>query len=96
MLEDFTIFSEREHDPASKRQFLTLIFENVWLDHDRVIAVQPKPTFLPFFQRARRAQPAKTAGVKYGSDGGRVRSLHIEESRSDDVRTGWQDFRPIP
>jgi hypothetical protein len=46
-----------------------LIFESVWLDQDRVVAVQPKPSFLPFFQHARRAQPRETAGVKYGSDG---------------------------
>jgi hypothetical protein len=40
---------------------------------DRVVAVQPKPSFLAFFQ-SRRAQPAGTAGVKYGSDGGRTLS----------------------
>lgn len=76
VLEDFTIFWTREQDPANKRQFLTLNLENVWLDQDRIVAVQPKPPFLPFFQRDRRAQPAKTAGVKYGSDGGWTRIRH--------------------
>jgi hypothetical protein len=72
VLKDFTIFWAKEHDPANKRQFLTLIFENVWLDQNRIIAVQPKQPFLPFFQNEhRRPQTGKTAGVKYGSDGGR-------------------------
>jgi site-specific DNA recombinase len=75
VLEDFTIFWQNEADPSAKRQFLSLIFENVWLDQDRVVAVQPKPSFLPFFQRDRRAQQRHTAGVKYGSDGTRTRDL---------------------
>jgi hypothetical protein len=34
----------------------------------RVVAVQPKPSFLPFFKH-QREEAAGTAGVKYGSDG---------------------------
>ncbi len=75
VLEDFTLFWEREHDPTAKRQFLSLIFEGVWLDADRVVAVQPKPPFIPFF-KAQRQRSATCAGVKYGSDGGRTRSVH--------------------
>ncbi len=74
VLEDFTIFWNNEPDPANKRRFLALIFENVWLDQDRVVAVQPKPSFLPFFQSG-RPQTRETAGVKYGSDGGLSRTL---------------------
>jgi hypothetical protein len=62
VLEDFTIFWTREADPAAKRQFLSLIFENVWLDQDRVVAVQPKPSFLPFFQHDPRANHGKRRG----------------------------------
>jgi hypothetical protein len=65
-------------DPTAKRKFLSLIFENVWLDQDRVVAVQPKPSFLSFFQ-SRRAQPAGTAGVTYGSDGGPSRVCCLED-----------------
>jgi hypothetical protein len=72
VLEDFTIFWQKEADPTAKRRFLSLIFENVWLDQDRVVAVQPKPTFLPFFHRDRRPTTRETAGVKYGSDGGQT------------------------
>jgi hypothetical protein len=75
VLEDFTIFWQREPDPANKRRFLSLICENVWLDRRPHHRLQPKPAFLPFFQ-SRRAQPRETAGVKYGSDGGRSRDCH--------------------
>jgi len=70
VLEDFTIFWTGEADPAAKRQFLSLIFEGVWLDQDRVVAVQPKPSFVPFFQRARRPTT--------GNGGGKVRELRDE------------------
>jgi len=80
VLEDFTIFWTREADATAKRQFLSLIFENVWLD--RVVAVQPKPPFPPFFQRDRRPTTGKPAGVKYGSDGGRTLVWHSIEIRT--------------
>jgi hypothetical protein len=57
VLEDFSIFWTQETDPASKRQLLALIFECVWLDEQRVTAVQPKPPFAPYFQ----AQPQEAA-----------------------------------
>lgn len=72
VLEDFTIFWQKEADPAAKRRFLSLIFQGVWLDENRVVAVQPKPAFLPFFED-QRPKSAAGAGVKYGSDGGRSR-----------------------
>jgi hypothetical protein len=50
VLEDFTTFWTTETEHEAKRQFLTLIFEGVWLDERRVVAVQPKPSFLPFFE----------------------------------------------
>jgi site-specific DNA recombinase len=74
VLADFTLFWQQERDPAAKRQFLSLIFDGVWLDGGRVVAVQPKPSFLPFFKH-QREEAAGTAGVKYGSDGTRTRDL---------------------
>ena len=58
MLEDFTIFWRKETDPDAKRRFLSLIFENVWLEQDRVVAVRPKPSFLLFFGSRRQAEAA--------------------------------------
>jgi hypothetical protein len=55
VLEDFTIFWRRETDPLAKRQLLSLIFERVWLDEQRVVAVRPKTPFVPFFERHRAA-----------------------------------------
>jgi site-specific DNA recombinase len=62
VLDDFSIFWSRETDPAAKRQLLSLIFERVWLDEQRVVAVQPKCPFLPFFEgQANQANARETA-----------------------------------
>lgn len=61
MLEDFTVFWEEENEPAAKRQFLSLIFQGVWLEDNRVVAVQPKPPFIPFF-KDRRPKPSACPG----------------------------------
>ena len=42
--------------------------------HNRVVAVQPRPPFLPFFKE-RRLRAAEYAGVKDGNDGTRTRDL---------------------
>jgi hypothetical protein len=82
VLEDFTIFWTNEADPTAKRQFLSLIFENVWLDQDRVVAVQPKPPFLPFFQRDRRPTTGETAGGKVRERRGPTLVRHPIEIRT--------------
>ena len=41
------------HSPRrapAPRALLALTFERVWLDEQRVVAVQPKPSFAPYFQ----------------------------------------------
>lgn len=63
VLQDFTTFWSTETEPDAKRQFLTLIFEGVWLDERRVVAVQPKPSFLPFFETHAGESP-ETMGRK--------------------------------
>jgi len=88
VLEDFTIFWTNEADPAAKRQFLSLIFESVWLDQDRVVAVQPKPSFLPFFEHRRPPQAGGKAGVKYGSDGTRTRDLCRDRANERPATSG--------
>jgi hypothetical protein len=62
------------------------VFDGVWLDHDRIVAVQPKPSFTAFFQQRRRQPstqkaraPTQKAGVKYGSDGDQARTLPPDE-----------------
>jgi hypothetical protein len=51
-------FWRRESDPAAKLQLLARIFERVWLDDQRVVAVQPKTPFAPFFSDRRQEGPA--------------------------------------
>jgi hypothetical protein len=79
VLEDFTIFWQHETNPNAKRHFLHLIFDGVWIEDSRIVAVQPKPSFLPFFEHK---DSAAKAGVNDGSDGGRVRTLPPGTSRS--------------
>jgi hypothetical protein len=43
VLEDFTSFWTNEADPTAKRQFLSLIFENVWLDKTASSPSSPSP-----------------------------------------------------
>lgn len=81
ILEDFTVFWENEQDPKAKRSFLQLIFQGVWLDENRVVAVQPKPSFLPFFE-SQRQTTATPAGVNDGSDGGPTLVRHHIEIRA--------------
>jgi len=49
VLDDFGIFWRIEEDPEAKRELLQLIFERVWLDDGRIVAVRPKEAFAPFF-----------------------------------------------
>jgi hypothetical protein len=63
VLEDFTEFWTTETDHEAKRKFLTLIFEGVWLDERRVVAVQPRPLFLPFFENY-VGEPPRSMGRK--------------------------------
>ena len=58
VLEDFSIFWQTETEPNAKRQFLSHVFDSVWLDERRVAAVVPKAPFLPFFD----AQTQSTSG----------------------------------
>jgi site-specific DNA recombinase len=59
VLDDFSIFWRQEPDPEAKRQLLQLLFERVWLDSGRVVAVRPKPAFAPFFQHHQQKTAAK-------------------------------------
>src|SRR5579862_1981331 len=74
VLDDFSIFWDPRTDPAAKHHLLSLIFERVWLDEQRVVAVQPKPHSGPI-SRTRPWKPPEKRCVKSGSDGTRTRDL---------------------
>jgi DNA invertase Pin-like site-specific DNA recombinase len=73
VLEDFKVFWTTETDPDAKREFLSLIFQGVWLDERRVVAVQPKPSFLAFFENH--------AGDASGNVGRKVRERRDSNPR---------------
>jgi site-specific DNA recombinase len=59
-LDDFSIFwHQEEQDLEAKRQLLQLVFERIWLDQGRVVAVRPKPAFAPFFKTREHKTAAK-------------------------------------
>jgi hypothetical protein len=74
VLDDFAVFWRVEEDADAKRELLRLIFERVWLDDGRIVAVRPKEAFAPFFL-GRRDKTAGKAVLKDGSDGTRPRAL---------------------
>ncbi len=78
LLSDFAQFWEIEKEPAERRKLVRSLFEQVWAQEGRIVAVQPRDDFLPYFQAASRARPKKRRskqGAKSGSDGTRTRDL---------------------
>jgi site-specific DNA recombinase len=49
ILDDFALFWNQERDFEARRQLLGHLFERVWIDDKRIVAVRPKPGFAPFF-----------------------------------------------
>ena len=50
VLADFSSFWEREHAPAERHRLLATLFEQVWQDEGRVVAIKPQPAFAAYFQ----------------------------------------------
>jgi hypothetical protein len=53
--------------PSAERLLLSLIFDSGRLADHHVVAVQPKPSFLPFFEN-RREEAAGTTGVERANE----------------------------
>jgi hypothetical protein len=49
VLEDFGRFWKTEADPAKRRELVGQLFERVWIDNSRIVAVRPSSAFAPFF-----------------------------------------------
>jgi DNA invertase Pin-like site-specific DNA recombinase len=73
LLGDFSRFWDIETEAAERRRLLLSLFEQVWAQDGRIVAVQPHDDFLPYFQAASRCRNAR--GAKSGSDGTRTRDL---------------------
>jgi hypothetical protein len=52
---DFRAFWEAETDPKERNKLLHVLFEKIWIDDGRVVAVDPRPAFEPFFAGAATA-----------------------------------------
>jgi hypothetical protein len=76
LLGDFSRFWDIETEAAERRRLLVSLFEQVWAQGGRIVAVQPHEDFLPYFQAASRCRKSGNArGAKSGSDGTRTRDL---------------------
>jgi site-specific DNA recombinase len=62
LLNDFPRFWQIETEPAERRKLLLSLFEQVWTQDGRIVAVQPHEDFLPYFQAASRCR--KQGGAK--------------------------------
>jgi hypothetical protein len=71
LLSDFARFWEIETEAAERRELLLSLFEQVWAQEGRIVAVQPREDFLPYFQAATRCR-AKKRRNKRGAKSGEV------------------------
>jgi DNA invertase Pin-like site-specific DNA recombinase len=94
ILADFTRFWQVETEPAERRRLIASLFDSVWQDEGKIVAVKPREPFLRYFQAAdelaqRRARKRAKRGFESGSDGTRTRDL-----RRDRRRKGKHDPPP--
>ena len=82
LLADFSQFWQIETEPAERRKLLLSLFEQVWAQEGRIVAVQPREDFLPYFQAASRCRKQGNGrGAESGSDGGSATCWHRVEIR---------------
>ena len=77
VLEDFAIFWGTETAPEPRRELLAQLFERVWIDGQRIVAVKPTAAFARLFvpESTTPPQVGRRGCRKYGSDGTRTRDL---------------------
>jgi hypothetical protein len=85
LLADFSRFWQIETEPAERRKLLLSLFEQVWAQDGRIVAVQPHEDFLPYFQAASRCRKQGGAKRKRERRGSNPR-LSPRKSRSVDRR----------
>jgi site-specific DNA recombinase len=72
VLEDFGRFWKDETDAEPRRALLQQLFDRVWVDGQKIVAVQPTSAFAALFTGG---AVTGQRGVKSGSDGTRTRDL---------------------
>jgi hypothetical protein len=68
ILRDFARFWEVEPKAAERRKLIASLFDRVWQDEGRIVAVKPREPFLRYFQLADEVAQLHT-GVNGGSKG---------------------------
>ena len=77
VLRDFSKFWDAEPKPAERRKLIASLFDRVWEDEGKIVAVKPREPFLRYFRAAKdlaRSDDTE-AGFNSGSDGTRTRDL---------------------
>jgi hypothetical protein len=77
LLSNFAEFWKLETAAAERRQLLLTLFEQVWEDGGRIVAVKPRGRLAPYFQATADTHEPRSefVGAQSGSDGTRTRDL---------------------
>lgn len=57
LLGDFARFWRAEPDPAERRKLLASLFDHIWQDAGRIVAVKPRPAFAAYFKALNQTRP---------------------------------------
>jgi hypothetical protein len=97
LLGDFATFWRAEPDPAERRKLLSSLFDHIWQDTGRIVAVTPRPAFAVYFKTIDQARPTPPKGrpkggvTKAGATGVRPVVYPRTSARS---RSGWSHRLP--
>jgi hypothetical protein len=94
LLGDFESFWELETEPSERRKLLLSLFEQVWAQGGRIVAVQPHEDFLPYFQAASRCRTGRGNG-RGAESGPDTRTYETRPCLEAHHRTEWV-ARPTP
>lgn len=86
VLGDFGRFWEAESDPFERRKLIASLFDNVWQDDGRIVAVKPRPAFAAYFKavsETRNGQGGDKQSSKTAADARYV----LRERREADARS---------
>jgi hypothetical protein len=77
VLRDFSKFWDAEPKPAERRKLIASLFDRIWEDEGKIVAVRPREPFLRYFRAAEDLAGVEgtAAGFNSGSDGTRTRDL---------------------
>jgi hypothetical protein len=66
LLGDFARFWHAEPDPAERRKLLASLFDHIWQDAGRIVAVKPRSAFAAYFKAIDQARPTPPKGKPKG------------------------------